>query len=240
MARVAKQRKHTFRPERYPAVLPIVDGDEGEPSLVDRVADSVIAKIVRKELDAGARLRSTRLAEELGVSRTPVSTAMARLATEGLLVQKTNHQAELAAGAAEWLLQIHKLRQLVEPEAAAMATGSLPAEVVDDLWALCHDAKPNRSGEWKPAAQYFDFALHLAIAEYCGNLAMKATIRKCWSYKRLSYRISGGCQSALKPEYLQHVQILEALSQGDADQAGSQMAEHLRVASALRTSRRVV
>lgn len=240
MAQATKRRKHSFRAQRYPALQPIVEGDEGEPSMVDRVADSIIAKIVRKEIEDGARLRSTHLAEELGVSRTPVSTAMARLAAEGILVQKTNYQAEVAAGAADWLLQIHKLRQLVEPEAAALAAGRLPAEVVDDLWALCHDAKPTRADDWQPAAQYFDFALHLAVAEHCGNLAMKSTIRRCWSYKRLSYQIAGGCQTALRPEYRQHVEILKAVSDPDPELARDLMAEHLRAASKLRSSKRVV
>lgn len=231
--------QNPFRPQRYPAVRAIVESDESQ-SLAQIVGEKILAQIVQGELPVGTRLKTTELAERLGVSRTPVAKALAHLVADGILAQRNHHQAVVIRGAADWLVQIHELRQLLEPEAAFRAAGSIEQEALHDLWALCNDAKPTRRHDWTEPAQYFDFALHLAVAEFCGNLPMKVSIRRCWSYKWLSYRLSEGCRTELKSEYAQHVAILSALAEGDGPKARSAMAKHLQSASLGRYADRVV
>jgi DNA-binding GntR family transcriptional regulator len=240
MKQTDTKRSNRFRPQRYPALQSVVEVDVGCPSLVDKVIDNILAQIVRNEIAPRSRIKSTQLAKQLGVSRTPVAMALAKLSADGILLRRNNYQAELANGAAEWLINIHKLRELIEPEAAAMAAGRIPDDVLDDLWVLARDAKPSRNSDWTQAAEYFDFALHLSIAEFCGNLALKSTIKKCWSYKRLSYEISDGCKSALRPEYNQHSAILSALAEGDSDVAREQMLIHIQTATVSRFADRIV
>lgn len=110
----------------YPAIQPIVQSLEGEAtkSLADIVGEQILSRIVRGELAEGTRLKSTLLAEELRVSRTPVAKALAKLSGDGILLQPNNHQAVVAPGAANWLIQTHELRQTLEPEAAARAAAS--------------------------------------------------------------------------------------------------------------------
>jgi DNA-binding GntR family transcriptional regulator len=233
--------KSLFRPQRYPALRAIVEAERESPrSLADEAVEMILKQIIRGELPSGARLKTTELGERLGMSRTPVTKALAKLSSEGILSQPNNFQAIVTPGAANWLVQTHELRQLLEPEAARRAAGRLPVEVLDDLWVLSRDAKPTRKHEWVDAAQYFDFALHLAIAEFCGNVPMKVSIRKCWMYKWLSYELSDGCLTALKPEYAQHLAILSAIAEGDAERAQDEMAKHLQTASVNRFSPRVV
>ena len=241
MSAIVENRSSFFRPERYPLLRPIVEGDDGaERSLADTAGDTLLAKIVSGELPAGARLKTTEIGAELGMSRTPVAKALAKLASEGILLQQNNHQAIVAAGAAEWLVQVHELRQLLEPEAALRAAGRVPQEVLEDLWLLSRDSKPTKAHDWVEPAQFFDFALHLSIAEHCGNLPIAVSIRRCWRYKRLSYQLSDGCRSTLMSEYDEHVAILAALAEGDANRAKDEMAKHLQRASSGRFSQRVV
>lgn len=233
--------KNPFRPTRYPALAQIVELDTQKPqSLADMVGEMILGQIICGEIEAGARLKTTELAEKLEVSRTPVAKALAKLTADGILSQPNNQQAVLSPGAADWLLQIHELRQLLEPEAAARACGNIPQEVLDDLWALARDAKPSRSYDWTQAAQYLDFAIHLSLAEFCGNLPLKNSIRKCWDYKRLSYQLADGCKSTMKKEYKEHLQILDAVSEGRRAVAAKAMAAHLRAASLDRVEDKVV
>lgn len=241
MATAEAEPRETFRPVRYPAVKAIVEADNGtHRSLADQAGELILTRIICGELPSGTRLKTTELAEQLGMSRTPVTKALAKLSSEGILSQPNNFQAIVAPGAATWLIQAHELRQLLEPEAARRAAGRLPAEVLDDLWVLSRDSKPARTGLWTEAAQYFDFALHLAIAEFCGNVPMRVAIRKCWMYKTLSYQLSNGCRSMLELEHSQHIDILNAVADGDSQRAHDEMATHLEAASAARFSPRVV
>ncbi len=233
--------KNPFHTRRYPVIQRIVATEiDAKQSLADMVGERILVRILREELRAGARLKSTELADQLNVSRTPVAKALAKLAADGILTQPNNHQAVVSPGASEWLVQTHALRQVLEPEAASLAAGNISSEVLDDLWALSRDAKPTRKYDWTEAAKFFDFTLHLSIAEFCGNLPMKISIRKCWTYKRLSYELSKGCQQELKPEYEQHLKILAALAEGDKTRARNEMTNHLVRASQFRFSEHII
>lgn len=231
----------TVRFHRYPALQAVLALPRGENrSLVDTAADEILTRIVRGEFVPGTRLKCTQLATQLEMSRTPVAGALARLVDDGVLEQSFNRMAIVGPHAHNWLLQIHELRQLIEPEAAGLAAGRFSAEALDDLQLLARDAKPTRGGGWQDAAIQFDFALHLSIAEFCGNQPLATAIRKCWSFKRLSYDLSDGCRKGLRPEYAEHVSILEAIASGKAGAARSRMEKHLQTASAVRSATSIV
>lgn len=239
MATVGADAKNLFRPQRYPAVRAIVDADrEPNRSLADTAGEMILKQIIRGELPSGTRIKTTELSERLGMSRTPVSKALAKLTSEGILSQPNNYQAIVTPGAAKWIVQTHELRQLLEPESARRAAGRLPIDVLDDLWMLSRDAKPNRTTDWEEPAQYFDFALHLSIAEFCGNVPMRVSIRRCWVYKWLSYQLDRGRRAELKTEYFDHVAILSAVAEGDAQRAHDEMQKHLHMTSMNRYSSR--
>ncbi|MAT72364.1 MAG: hypothetical protein CMJ58_22910 [Planctomycetaceae bacterium] len=241
MASVEVTLPETFRPQRYPAIQPIVDAEQGDHgSLADKAVDLILGRIISGEFPAGTRLKTTELSEELGMSRTPVGKALVKLTSEGILAQPNNFQAVVTAQAKNWLVQTHELRQLLEPDAAARAAGNVPDAALDDLRVLARDVRSESGQLWEEAAKYFDFALHLTIAEYCGNVPMAVSIRRCWKYKALSYDLSEGCRSMLGDEYEQHVAILAAVANGDADKARQEMAQHLNAASTMRFSDHVV
>jgi len=223
----------SFNPRRYPELCAILGEDIVDPerrSLTDEAHDRILLGIVRGEIPAGSELKSTRLAQELGVSRTPVIQALARLISDGIVQQSLNQRALVRPGAENWLLDLHRTRQLLEPEAVREAAGSVPEGVVADLRALAEDAEPGKRSDWQVAARWFDQAIHLVSAEYCGNLSMRAIIRRCWSYKRLSYEAGNDSDPHLAAGWRQHLALLEAFVGRDGEGASRLMREHLRSA----------
>src|SRR6056297_3246406 len=105
--------KNQFNLKRYPELLVIVDEGAGERgSLADEVHDAILLRIIRGELPGGVELKSTQLAAELKVSRTPVNVALARLEADGIVTQPVNRRATVRHGADNWLVDIHRMRQL--------------------------------------------------------------------------------------------------------------------------------
>jgi DNA-binding GntR family transcriptional regulator len=222
---------NVFNPYRYPVVKAIVDGGaDSAQSLADKVGEQILKQIISNKLPAGTPLTTVALAQSLGVSRTPVAKALAKLAADGILLQPNNQNALVCAEASNWLVQCRQLRNILEPEAVTCAAGRVDAQVLDDLWSLSREAKPDTNFDWTPAAIFFDAALHLSIAEFCGNLPMKVSIRRCWTYKRLAYGMYPLSKAQLKPEYEQHVAILRALAAGDGEGAWKAMTKHLQAA----------
>lgn len=211
-----------------------------EQSSVDEVYHQILLRIIRGEYSEGRILAGSILARELKVSRTPVVSALDRLVADGILQKEMNKRAVVCSGAGQWLIQVHQLRELIEPPAAAQAAVRIPMDVIQHLEQIARVAEPSGDQSWIEAARNFDYALHLTIADQCGNLPLRKSIYKCWSYKRLSYEASDAVTSNLDVGYREHIAILQALSRHDAETASAAMLFHLRSAAYLTADRGIV
>ncbi|MCC6492486.1 MAG: GntR family transcriptional regulator [Pirellulales bacterium] len=209
-------------------------------SRVDEVYARILAQIIRGELPGGAELKSTQLAASLGVSRTPVVQALARLIADGIVTQRMNMRAVVRPGAENWLIEVHELRLLLEPAAAARAAGRITADALAQLAQQAAEVAPHADGQWLARARQFDFAIHLSIADHAGNQPMRDAIYKCWQYKQLSYELSPDRVDSVVRGFEEHLTILEALKAGDPATASAAMELHLRLAKSYRPEGRVI
>jgi DNA-binding GntR family transcriptional regulator len=209
-------------------------------SLVDEVYQQLLARIVRAELPGGTELKSTQLADQLGVSRTPVVQALSRLIADGIVTQRLNMRAVVRPGAENWLVEIHELRLLLEPAAAARAAQNISVDAATALERAGVEVSPQSDANWLDRARQFDFQLHLTIADHCANQPLRGAIYKCWQYKGLSYQLGGDESQALLRGYDEHMSIVAALKAGDSQTAAAAMELHLRHASSYRPEKRIV
>lgn len=86
---------------------------------------------------AGSRLREDTLAEELGLSRTPVREALQRLGTEGLVAHLAHRGARVASWSAADLEETFALRAVLEGLGARRAAERATAADVATLRELC-------------------------------------------------------------------------------------------------------
>jgi DNA-binding GntR family transcriptional regulator len=209
-------------------------------SLVDEVYHQLLARVVRGELPGGTELKSTQLAEQLGVSRTPVVQALSRLIADGIVTQRLNMRAVVRPGAENWLVEIHELRLLVEPAAAARAALNITPEAIAALERAGLEVAPESDAKWTERARQFDFQLHRTLADHCDNLPLRGAIYKCWQYKGLSYELGADDVQALLRGYEEHMSIVAAVKARDAQTAAAAMELHLRHASSYRPEKRIV
>lgn len=85
---------------------------QGNPA--DIVYEYVKNQIVTKSLYPGNRIVEEDLARETGVSRTPIRSALVRLAYEGLVVQQPNKGSFVAKPSATDLRQVYETRAVLE------------------------------------------------------------------------------------------------------------------------------
>jgi DNA-binding GntR family transcriptional regulator len=96
-------------------------------SVVDQVYAVLRRRILDGDLGRGTRLRQEALAEELGVSRTPLREALRRLAAEGFVTFHPNRGAEVADMSADDVRAAYEARLVLEPGAARLAATRRPA-----------------------------------------------------------------------------------------------------------------
>ena len=88
----------------------------------DRVYRILIRMIERGELKGGTRLREAELGTRLGVSRTPVREALARLEEQGLLVNEGSRGIVVAELDHRAITELYAMREVLEGTAARLAS----------------------------------------------------------------------------------------------------------------------
>ena len=154
--------------------------------------------------------------------------ALQRLIADGLVTQIRQQRAVVVEGADHWLVDVHEMRVLLEPQAAFHASTRLSDESLNRLSELAVAAEPTEGDTWIPHAHAFDFLLHTTIAKESGNLPLARTICKCMGYKRMTYAVSEDSQDLLRRDYAEHLMILDALKKHAPETASAAMLFHLR------------
>jgi DNA-binding GntR family transcriptional regulator len=91
------------------------------PNLSEDVADALRNMIVDGTLAAGERINEVHLSQRLGVSRTPLREALARLAREGTLSSMPRIGWFVKPLSLEEFEQLYAIRPLLDPEALRLA-----------------------------------------------------------------------------------------------------------------------
>ena len=193
-------------------------------ALYEEVAELLRQRIYRRELEPGSWIDELKIAEEYGISRTPLREALKVLAAEGLVTMKVRRGAYVTEVSEQDLHNVYHLLGLLESDAAGVvATRATEAEQ-QELQAL-HD-------ELEAAAADRDrfFALnerfHMRLLEIADNRwrdQMVADLRKVMKLNRHSSLFkTGRIQESLQ----EHRAIMAALGARDADATAQRMREH--------------
>lgn len=199
--------------------------EEDSGKLADNAYRTVLAKILRHELPGGTVIQERKLAEAMGISRTPMRDALGRLEGEGLLVRLTQRLLAVRVITLEDYLHSLDVRALIEPQAAALASKRFaPHDIAGleaDLAALERTEQPPQDMHWS-----FDDRLHDTIAERSGNPFLAKLIREMRRYTKIFERQT--VPARYKPGVEDHRRILGALATGKPEDARKAMAEHIR------------
>ncbi len=196
-------------------------------SVVDQVYAVLRRRILDGELPRGARLRQEALADELGVSRTPLREALRRLAAEGFVVFRPNRGAEVADLTAEDVRVAYEARLVLEPGAARLAARRRPAA---ELAAMRAAAEAGRApdGDRGGLAASRDF--HLALIRASGNEYLVRLGEALWvpGIAELIYERQAAGPVQVLADADDHARIADAIAAGDADLAEALVRQHIR------------
>lgn len=106
--------------------------------LRELVFEALREAIVNGTLAPGERLMEVQLAEELGVSRTPVREAIRRLELEGYVVMVPRKGAYVASMSAKDVAEVFEIRTALEGLAAELAAERITEEELEELERKLH------------------------------------------------------------------------------------------------------
>ena len=203
--------------------------DRNATSLAARVHHRLREAILAGQLKSGESLVEDHLAVELGVSRSPLREALARLEQEGLIVSVPYRGAVVAGATRAEIIQALQIRQRLEPLAIELAIDAIPAAEIDEAMAQIGRLISSEHRR-DPLAHYeCDRALHSLAPRYADNPILEQFLSNLEDRVH-TYRLQGaGFEDALAASN-EHIEILQALRRRDRDAAIAAMLRHLRLA----------
>jgi DNA-binding GntR family transcriptional regulator len=199
----------------------------GEESKTARVYRELRRRIRELTLPPGAPLRKEEIALELGVSRAPVSEAIARLADEALVDVFPQHGSFVAPIRAADVRESMFIRTALEVEAirrvTRMADEGLLSALDDNLK---EQAAALHTGDLA-LFQDLDENLHALIFASINTPRALRMLEAARAPLDRPRRLALPEEGRARATYLEHCRLVESIRSGDAEFAGSAMRVHL-------------
>ncbi|MBA4061689.1 MAG: GntR family transcriptional regulator [Verminephrobacter sp.] len=193
-------------------------------ALYEEVAEQLRQRIFRRELEPGSWIDELKIAEEFGISRTPLREALKVLAAEGLVTMKVRRGAYVTEMSEKDLRDVYHLLSLLESDAAGVVAERATPEqqqTLRDLHAELESAAGNREAFFSVNERF-----HMALLDMADNRwrsQMVADLRKVMKLNRHNSLFK---QGRIEDSLSEHRAILDAMLSRDAEGTRRAMQAH--------------
>ena len=212
-------------------------------TLARRAYNQLRQKLARGELPPGARLVNRTLAEELGVSFTPVREAINQLASEGLVDYVRGGGAFVRRLDRRSLVELYDLREHLEPFAAMKAAANITEDELEEHAEVCDDwhelagrirgndpqvADEDVAHRWVADEERFHHVLIDASRNRWITKIAKDLLLAAQAFGPLLADPSLLTLEAAESTWKDHATLVRLLRERDAEGAGAWMVAHIR------------
>lgn len=197
-------------------------------NLSEQVYTAIRETLMDGRYEPGERLRINSLAEELGVSITPVREAIFRLVSEHALEMKAATAIHVRNLAPDELREIQFIRYHLESEAAALAAERITPKELANLESL-QEAFRVAAGEDPQEASLINRQFHFAVVAAAGMPLVFATVENMWTLMGpllRTFHITVPVRDLTSGAH-KHYDLLRALAKRDAAGARAAMQEDI-------------
>lgn len=196
-------------------------------SLKDKAYAAIKEAILSLKLQPGQSLVEEELAQQLGISKTPVREALHELEREGFVVRNRFRGVYVAEISFRDVREIFEIRAVLEGLAVRLAVPTLtPADLAHSRKLLEDAMQALETGDAELCSR-LGKQFHDSIIRKADNGRLHATLNHLedhlWRFRSLSDQVAG----RLAKSQIEHRRILEALEQHDPYLAEQRMREHL-------------
>ena len=196
--------------------------------LYEEVAERLRQRIYNRELAPGDWVDELKIAEQLGISRTPLREALKVLAAEGLVTMKLRRGAYVTEVSERDLADVYHLLALLESDAVAVVSERASPDQVAALQALHTEleaaARPGQVNRERFFAINERFHMQvLAIADNRWRDQVVADLRKVMKLHRHNSLLK---QGRIDESLAEHRAVMAAIAARDPQAARAQMQAH--------------
>lgn len=198
-----------------------------------QVSQRLAIAIFARHFKAGEKLTVQPLAEQFGVSRTPVREALMELESLGMVEVLPHKGAVVREFGPQEARDLIQFRKILEREAIRSACGKIPRDQLErlreDLVRIISQPPTIAASQ---VTRELDLRLHATIASHCQNQRLQDEISRCWTICKAMadayYMLLRDSDRFVRvEESLEHLAIVEALLSGDSDASQKALETHL-------------
>lgn len=198
-----------------------------QDSLADKVYNLIKAQILSGELKGGMVIPEEHLAQQFGVSRTPIREAIRRLAEYGLVVLKPRSHAMVYQFTEKQARDTAKVRLALELLAIELLTPAMVNKHINELSGLAADCQYNLVIGNRAELFVKDSLFHLELVKCTENEALFSMYERLDSRIQL-LRISKNFSDELLGKIIhQHLLIIQSLKSDDMPTCREIMTKHV-------------
>ncbi len=193
-------------------------------SLRDRIEEAIVSG----QFGPGDRLEEVSLAEQYGVSRTPVREALRQLQEAGLIEIKPRRGATVKVITPTHLIHMFEVMGGLEGIAGRLAARRLDETSKSEILE-CHEACRAAVKDGSDAYYYENERFHMAIYRASANPFLeeqaRALHRRLKPYRRIQLR----SLNRIEHSFAEHERIVEALISGQSLEAEQALWDHVTI-----------
>lgn len=202
----------------------VIDPRQSRSSQVYAILRSAIVDLT---LPPTAVIKKEEIAAQLGISRTPISEAINRLAEEGLVEIFPQHGTYVSKIRTEDVVEGAFLRRALEVETVREVALTITKEMLGELDRSLRYQKANLEADDLDAFHRLDIEFHQTICDFLGFPKVRRAIDSSRAQLDRVRKLMLTVVDRPQETYSEHVAIFEALREGSPDAAGDAMKRHL-------------
>ena len=189
-----------------------------------RIASELRKAIYAGEYRSGDELSLTAVADQLGISRTPVREAFQELEAEGLITLRMNRGAVVNTIDGKFIRDIFEMRRLLESEAVARAAAN--GMETESLLERLYDLRDHITDISRGTYEALNQDIHTAIWQAADNHQLQKYLMEMWN----GPSVAGAPEDILehyRNSTFEHISILQFIRDGMAAAARQAMELHI-------------
>jgi DNA-binding GntR family transcriptional regulator len=200
----------------------------GKPSaLKDWAYDAIKESILNLRVPPGAQLHIEDLADQMGISRTPVREALLRLESDGLVRAVPRVGFFVTEISRRDLEDLFEVRALLESHAAEKAASLLTEDELAHIDRLLETSVSAVEQGDLDSFLETEIALHTLLIERAPNRQLVGMMESLQDLTHRERILSLESLENVRESCIEHQRIVEALHQRDGELAGRLMREHI-------------
>ncbi|HET8875138.1 MAG TPA: GntR family transcriptional regulator [Casimicrobiaceae bacterium] len=201
------------------------------PTIVEQVYRTILDAICDGRLPPGERLTQESVAAKLAVSRQPVGQALLLLKQQKFVSEAGRRGLMVAPLDRDFMRSIYELRLGIEPLAATLASRRANGSDVARGEAIIAAGKAAVRDNSITDLIASDMRFHMLLYELSGNRLFVDLMEELWNHLRRAMREVLQHREYRKAIWVEHEQILRAVTKRDGDAAAALVRAHLEHAA---------